>query len=123
MKIKNIIAEAFDLTALQGTVASLRKSYEEMGKSIQSNPLLSKEFAPQMSNMTATVSGIEKIIANMSVEQKTEFAAAAKQQQVNQQNQAKPGTTQSLSKQAVPAAAPIPAKAPTAPTAPVAPAR
>ena len=91
MKIKNIIAEAFDLTALQGTVASLRKSYEEMGKSIQSNPLLSKEFAPQMSNMTATVSGIEKIIANMTVEQKAEFAAAAKQQQINQQNQTKPG--------------------------------
>ena len=107
MKVKNIIAEALDLTSLSGQLASLKKNYADMEKSIQTNPMLAKEYAAQMSAMTASMSAIEKQLGAMTVQQKTEQTMAMKQQQLNQQNASKPGTTQSLASQAVKKASPV----------------
>ena len=114
MKLKNIIDESLDLTTLQGQLLTLKKNYEEMGKSVQANPMLAKEYAPQMNNMSAGITALEKQLAALGVQQKQDNMLAAKQAQLNKQNATKPGTTQSLSQQAVKPAAP----APTAPATP-----
>lgn len=123
MKVKNIIAEALDLTSLQGQLVALKKSYEEMSNSVKTNPMLAKEYAPQLATMTASISSLEKQLGAMSLQQKTEQTMALKQQQLNQQNNTKPGTTQSLVQQGTPSAIPNKAPVPTAPAKPVAPVR
>ncbi len=114
MKLKNIIAEALDLTGIQGQLVALKKNYDDMNKSIAGNPLLTKEYAPQLTNMSASIAGLEKVLGAMSLQQKTEGALVAKQQLANQQNSAKPGTTTPLSQQAT-----TPSVKPPAPVAPV----
>jgi len=126
MKVKNIIAEALDLTGLFGQLNTLKKNYSEMEQSIKNNPMMVKEYASQMSSMSAAMTALEKQLGGLFTQQKAEQTMAAKQQQLNQQNSTKPGTTQSLASQAVKPANPIapptapPTTSPTAsPTAPV----
>lgn len=119
MKVKNIIAEALDLTGLFGQLTTLKKNYLEMEQSIKTNPMLAKEYAPQMASLTASMTALEKQLGGLYSQQKTEQGVAAKQQQLNQQNAAKPGTTQSLASQAVKPATPIaPTTKPATPIAP-----
>lgn len=107
MKVKNIIAEALDLTGLFGQLTTLKKNYSEMEQSIKTNPMLAKEYAPQMASLTASMTALEKQLGGLYAQQKTEQNVVAKQQQLNQQNASKPGTTQSLASQAVKSATPI----------------